>query len=443
MNTFSTPAPPTSLVLLPPDPSQAVSSALLAAALRHAKHLQLSQQDPRARNHRRGITAALPLAGLVGGRPRAQLFAAAQAAVAAAYRAACAAAAREGVEVAADVSPDDDGQDDAQDGADDRGAVAVDVGVVLVPFDASGEPPERGWFGPVVALAALARRRGGWEAVWAAADGAGGDALRRRFEALAPAGGVVAVRGVPVPAASAPDVVAPEQRGGGDAGASSSARCRSVIVGGTFDHLHVGHKLLLTMTAFALDLPADDDSPEQRREERMLTVGMTAADLLAKKKYAEALQPWHTRTRRAHAFLRSVLRPDLDGGEEEEVEEVHAPGPNGHAVRVRLSPPGEGGPSLVLNYVEIWDPFGPTITDPRIDTLVVSAETRGGGAAVNPKRGEVGMAAVVVCEVDVLDARVEGSEGVKEGGAFEDKFSSTEIRRAVVERRRMAGRSKV
>jgi phosphopantetheine adenylyltransferase len=206
-----------------------------------------------------------------------------------------------------------------------------------------------------------------------------------------------------------------------------------VAVGGTFDHLHVGHKLLLTMTAFALDLPAGD-SPEQ--EERMVTVGMTAADLLAKKKYAEALQPWRTRTRRAHAFLRGVMQPDLDGDEKEEVEEVHAPGSNGHAVRVPLSPPGDG-PSLVLNYVEIWDPFGPTITDPRIDTLVVSAERRGGGAAVNMKRGEVGIVAVVVCEVDVLDARVEGSEGVK------DKLSSTEIRRAVVERRRMAGRCKL
>ena len=117
------------------------------------------------------------------------------------------------------------------------------------------------------------------------------------------------------------------------------------------------------MTAFALDLPAND-VPKQRWEERMVTVGMTAADLLAKKKYAEALQPWRTRTRRAHAFLRGVLRPDLDGDEKEEVEEVHAPGPNGHAVRVRLSPPGEGGPSLVLNYVEIWDPFGPTIYGP-------------------------------------------------------------------------------
>jgi phosphopantetheine adenylyltransferase len=213
-------------------------------------------------------------------------------------------------------------------------------------------------------------------------------------------------------------------------------RCKSVIVGGTFDHLHVGHKLLLTMTAFALDAPAAAGDAA----ERMVTVGMTAADLLAKKKYAEALQPWRARTRRAHAFLRAILRPDLDGGEDEEVEEVHAPGPNGHAVRVRMAPRQGGGARVVLNYVEIWDPYGPTITDPAVDTLVVSAETRGGGQAVNDKRRELGWVEVVVHEVDVLDAREEEGAAQREG--FEDKLSSTEIRRAMVERRRGA-RSKV
>jgi phosphopantetheine adenylyltransferase len=287
-----------------------------------------------------------------------------------------------------------------------------------------------------VSLAGLARRRGGWEAV-RAAESPEGERVRRRFEGLAGVG--VAVRGVPVPSPS-PGNVRPDQEGKELGGAeTTAARCKSVVVGGTFDHLHVGHKLLLTMTAFALDAPR----PEDGADERMITVGMTAADLLAKKKYAEALQPWHARTRRAHAFLRGILRPDLDGTEEdaEQVEEVHAPGPNGHAVRVRMAPREGGAPAVVLNYVEIWDPFGPTITDARIDTLVVSAETRSGGAAVNGKRREVGMAEVVVHEVDVLDARTDG-EGAAQKEGFEDKLSSTEIRRAMVERRR-GGRSKV
>jgi hypothetical protein len=117
------------------------------------------------------------------------------------------------------------------------------------------------------------------------------------------------------------------------------------------------------MTAFALDLLADD-APNQRREEHMVTVGMTAADLLAKKKYAEVLQTSCTRMRRAHAFLRSFLRPNFDRNEKEEVEQVHALGSDRHALRVRLSLQGKERHSLVLNYVEIWEPFSPTIADP-------------------------------------------------------------------------------
>jgi phosphopantetheine adenylyltransferase len=378
---------------------------------------------------------ALPLAlPPVAAAARARLFAGAQAAVAAAYRAACAAARGAGVEVAADVS--DDGGDDDDNGRPGA-AVAVDVGGVLVTFGEAGEEAAApgGWLGPVVSLAGLARRRGGWEAVWVA-ESPEGERVRRRFERLAGAG--VAVRGVPVPSPS-PGDVGPDREGKELGAAETAARCKSVIVGGTFDHLHVGHKLLLTMTAFALDTPRPEDSAD----ERMITVGMTAADLLVKKKYAEALQPWHARTRRAHAFLRGILRPDLDGTEEdaEQVEEVHAPGPNGHAVRVRMAPREGGAPAVMLNYVEIWDPFGPTITDARIDTLVVSAETRSGGVAVNEKRRELGMAEVVIHEVDVLDAATDG-EGAAQKEGFEDKLSSTEIRRAMVERRR-GGRSKV
>lgn len=43
-------------------------------------------------------------------------------------------------------------------------------------------------------------------------------------------------------------------------------------------------------------------------------------------------------------------------------------------------------PSLHYEVVPITDPYGPTITDPDIDCIVVSAETKLGGEKVNVER---------------------------------------------------------
>lgn len=45
-------------------------------------------------------------------------------------------------------------------------------------------------------------------------------------------------------------------------------------------------------------------------------------------------------------------------------------------------------PSLCYDIVPLADPFGPAITDPDLQCLVVSEETRRGGEAVNRKRLE-------------------------------------------------------
>ena len=127
-------------------------------------------------------------------------------------------------------------------------------------------------------------------------------------------------------------------------------------------------------------------------------------------------------------------------------EFIDNPGPNGKVVRVTYTPsssmsitrpPGEEATEsqIVINYTSISDPFGPTITDPDISALVISAETRAGGKAVNDKRREKGWKELEVFEVDVLDASPgdgeEEEREVREG--FESKISSTEIRRRMVE----------
>jgi len=105
------------------------------------------------------------------------------------------------------------------------------------------------------------------------------------------------------------------------------------------------------------------------------------------------------------------------------IERVSNPGPNGKYVRITVSP------DLDLKFVQILDPFGPTITDDSITALVVSKETRSGGQAVNDEREKAGLPKLEIFEVDVLESGEvgEGIDAPEE--SFASKISSTEIRR--------------
>lgn len=184
----------------------------------------------------------------------------------------------------------------------------------------------------------------------------------------------------------------------------------SVAVGGTFDHLHVGHKLLLTATALILE-PLEE--AEQGRE-RMLTAGITGDALLVNKKYAEFLESWEERYESTASFLCAIM--DFSGGSNPQLERTWGSGPNEKTVKMKVRP------NLVFNFVEIIDPFGPTITMEEISALVVSEETHSGGEAVNNKRKEKGWDVLGAFEVDVLQA------GATEAN-IDSKISSTDIRR--------------
>lgn len=272
-------------------------------------------------------------------------------------------------------------------------------------------------FGPVIDLDKFAKCKRDWQTIFSIKNEEGEDLLKSFLQSLpAPP---------KVERLSTGGTLTKRSNTNYQSNKTTNQRIHSVAVGGTFDHLHIGHKLLLTMTAFVLDQQrtSNEDSVE-----RSITIGITGDELLKNKKYAEQLESWSRRQERAHEFLNSIIdfRPSPDTVK---TEEKHGPGPNGHAVHVTLSK------GLQLKYVEIWDPFGPTITDETISALVVSEETKSGGKAVNDKRIEKDWDPLKVFEVSVLDS-LEGDQPIGQDGAdaFKSKISSTEIRRAYSER---------
>ncbi|KAL8767298.1 MAG: hypothetical protein Q9209_006136 [Squamulea sp. 1 TL-2023] len=197
----------------------------------------------------------------------------------------------------------------------------------------------------------------------------------------------------------------------------------AVAVGGTFDHLHVGHKLLLSMTALVLNNNITPGS----KVNRSLTVGITGDKLLENKRFSEQLQDWHQRQTAVESFLLAFFIVDEPiwrslASKFEEKEGCH------QRIVSNVLPS-----DLAIKYVEIFDAFGPTITDESISALVLSGETRAGGKAVNEKRAEKQWTALDIFEVDVLDS-ADATNSDHATNDFQNKLSSTEIRRRLVNR---------
>lgn len=86
--------------------------------------------------------------------------------------------------------------------------------------------------------------------------------------------------------------------------------------------------------------------------------------------------------------------------------------------------------ALVNPHVEqrlsaIDDAFGPSIVDPRLQTIVVSEETISGGVAVNEKRGSSSLSQLSVLAIDCFDRH--NPHGPK---SINEKISSTARRKA-------------
>ncbi|CAM9131995.1 unnamed protein product [Lampetra planeri] len=144
-----------------------------------------------------------------------------------------------------------------------------------------------------------------------------------------------------------------------------------VVVGGTFDRLHGAHKTLLNISCLLAS--------------RRFLIGVCDQGMLKKKVLKELIEPYSQRVQRLREFLKDVK------------------------------------PSLQVEIVPLDDPLGVSVVDPQLQCIVVSEETRKGGEAVNTKRIENGLPALVLHEIQLLkDAHHTETE--------EEKISSSSLR---------------
>lgn len=149
----------------------------------------------------------------------------------------------------------------------------------------------------------------------------------------------------------------------------------NVVMGGTFDRLHNGHKVLLSEAIL--------------RCRKKLTIGVTDGDIIKGKILWELIQPVQKRIELLRDFL-------------EEID-----------------------PTLEYLIVPIFDPYGPSTVDPDLECIVASQETERGALRVNEKRQENGLSTLKVNIIALL-------EDPKRDESEEFKISSSSVRKRLL-----------
>ncbi|PKY02048.1 hypothetical protein P168DRAFT_283808 [Aspergillus campestris IBT 28561] len=390
-------AEPSALLLLPPPSSTSVEQFRVIYEPILTNVLSKLSSDLNGSNHIAILDIALSLPGLLSPKylPRSKVFKPLQHLVANIYS------------LIGVIGVRNDFQLDAAGGIDTR--------VILVDSDLSADTTTSAVpTGPIISLRTLATSTRLWDHVYYPGNQVG-QKLATDFSSVYPRVGSPGVGGLQsIP--KVPEWTASESLLASEDPEDDAIAHYSVAVGGTFDHLHIGHKLLLTATVLALQPITEAD----KERERVVTVGMTGDELLVNKKYADVLESWEERCRSTGSFLSAILDfgpPESSSTRTEIVSQLES---HGKYILLMIRP------QLTLRLVKISDPFGPTITDEDISAIVVSKETRSGGMAINEERTKKGWRSLEVFEIDVLDTGNMSTGDVKD---FASKISSTDIRR--------------
>ncbi|XP_029642104.1 bifunctional coenzyme A synthase isoform X1 [Octopus sinensis] len=151
-----------------------------------------------------------------------------------------------------------------------------------------------------------------------------------------------------------------------------------VVLGGTFDRLHAGHKVLLTQACLL--------------SSRAVMIGVTDDNFAARKVLSELLEPLEMRMNSVRDFIEDVK------------------------------------PGIKVELVPLQDMYGPTITDATMDCLVVTKETSKGATMINTERSKRGLPPLEVRVIDLLDEEA----NTDYQGLLEPKISSSNERKLLL-----------
>lgn len=122
-------------------------------------------------------------------------------------------------------------------------------------------------------------------------------------------------------------------------------------MGGTFDHLHKGHEILIN-TALSIS--------------NNVVIGLTTKDLLSNKQYASKLENYETREKNLKIFISSFT--DLK--------------------RVKI--------------IKLDNPYGPPVKDPEYEGIVVSQETYKVALKINEIRESKGFKPLTIIVIPMV-----------------------------------------
>jgi pantetheine-phosphate adenylyltransferase len=154
---------------------------------------------------------------------------------------------------------------------------------------------------------------------------------------------------------------------------------RRVVLGGTFDHLHIGHKLLISQAILASN--------------NTIVCGICDGELLNNKEYPEYLQDISIRATNVIQFSKLFRQP------------------------------------MTIEIIPITDYQGTSTVDDNLDAIIVSLETVKGAHNINEIRVRNGLSPLEIMIVDIVST-------IEHIDCLRFKVSSTEIRKQLFKKLR-------